>query len=109
MCYILLCKNFDTIYIFFLFLGYLYLSWESVYNNPNISSLQLFAYPQKDGPVDSSLWRKVASLNTPPLPVAVLLRCLIGNRHYHFSIRAVDRHQRVGPFSNPVTFFNKTK
>ena len=95
--------------MFSIFLGYLYLSWDSVFNNPNISSLQLFAYPQRDGPVDSSLWRKVASLNTPPLPVAVLLRCLIGNRHYHFSIRAVDRYQRVGPFSNPVTFFNKTK
>lgn len=72
-------------------------------HHANISSYQLFAYQETDGPVDASLWKKVGDVNALPLPMACTLTQFIDKNRYYFTVRAVDVFQRFGPFSDPVS------
>lgn len=72
-------------------------------NHANIASYQLFAYQETEGPVDSSLWKKVGDVNALPLPMACTLTQFVDKNRYYFTVRAVDTYQRFGPFSDPVS------
>lgn len=72
-------------------------------NHATVASYQLFAYQETDGPIDASLWKKVGDVNALPLPMACTLTQFIDRNRYYFTVRAVDVHQRLGPFSDPVS------
>ncbi|XP_052262643.1 activating transcription factor 7-interacting protein 1-like isoform X2 [Dreissena polymorpha] len=66
-----------------------------------IASYQLFAYQETSAPPTPNLWKKVGEVKALALPMAcTLTQFQVGNK-YHFAVRALDVHQRVGNFSDP--------
>ncbi|XP_045213839.2 activating transcription factor 7-interacting protein 1-like isoform X2 [Mercenaria mercenaria] len=79
------------------------LSWNMALNDTyaEISNYQLFAYQETSAQPVSTLWKKVGDVKALPLPMAcTLTQFQVGNK-YHFAVRAMDSHNRVGAFSDP--------
>merc|ERR1719186_668551 len=67
-----------------------------------IASYQLFAYQESDTQrPDSSLWKKVGDVEAMQLPMTCTLTQFIMGNKYHFAVRAMDIHKRLGLFSDP--------
>ncbi|GFY57150.1 activating transcription factor 7-interacting protein 1 [Trichonephila inaurata madagascariensis] len=81
------------------------LSWNMVLGKEHaeIQNYQLFAYQEIAGPVLPSLWKKVGDVQALPLPMACTLTQFSEGNKYHFTVRAVDKHSRFGPFSDSVS------
>jgi len=85
------------------------LSWNLSHNtviHATISSYQLYAYQESGNQLpDPSLWKKVGDVKALPLPMACTLTQFMAGNKYHFAVRAVDCHNRTGPFSeaNSIT------
>ncbi|XP_026809941.1 uncharacterized protein LOC113551722 isoform X2 [Rhopalosiphum maidis] len=82
----------------------LVVSWNMSLNKTiaQIANYQIFAYqevPNQTPHVD--LWKRVGEVNALPLPMACSLTQFANGEKYHFTVRAVDIHTRVGPFSIP--------
>lgn len=81
------------------------LSWNMILNTTHaeVSSYQLYAYQEGNGPPNTSLWKKVGDVKALPLPMACTLTQFVEGHTYHFAVRAVDAHSRLGPFSDPTS------
>lgn len=79
------------------------LSWSMTITKDlaDIASYQLYAYQEGMAPPTTSLWKKVGDVKALPLPMACTLTQFIEGHKYHFAVRAVDVHGRIGPFSQP--------
>lgn len=81
------------------------LSWNMTFTvniHAVIKTYQLYAYQETRGQLpDSSLWKKVGDVEAMPLPMACTLTQFMAGNRYHFAVRAVDCHNRLGPFSDP--------
>ena len=81
------------------------LSWNLTHTqnmHATIISYQLYAYQESGSQLpDSSLWKKVGDVKALPLPMACTLTQFMAGNKYHFAVRAVDCHNRLGPFSEP--------
>jgi len=81
------------------------LSWNMNLNlatHATIASYQLYAYQESamQRP-DPQLWKKVGDVKALPLPMACTLTQFTRGNKYHFAVRAMDMHSRVGQFSEP--------
>merc|ERR1712037_655652 len=56
-----------------------------------------------NGPPTTSLWKKVGDVKALPLPMACTLTQFQRGNKYHFAVRAIDEHKRVGDFCEPQT------
>jgi len=85
------------------------LSWNMQINlssNATITSYQLYAYQESNQQrPDPNLWKKVGDVKALPLPMACTLTQFTRGNKYHFAVRAMDLHQRVGNFSDPSSIF----
>ncbi|XP_071452221.1 activating transcription factor 7-interacting protein 1-like isoform X2 [Hetaerina americana] len=82
------------------------LSWNMTTTTPHeeIASYQLYAYQEgANAPPSPTLWKKVGDVKALPLPMACTLTQFADGHTYHFAVRAVDVHGRVGEFSVPGT------
>nr|CAD7399658.1 unnamed protein product [Timema poppensis] len=79
------------------------LSWNMQTNEQyeEIASYQLYAYQETSAHPNTNLWKKVGDVKALPLPMACTLTQFMEGHKYHFAVRAVDIHTRVGPFSIP--------
>lgn len=81
------------------------LSWNMNLNlatHAGISSYQLYAYQESSlQRPDPQLWKKVGDVKALPLPMACTLTQFTRGNKYHFAVRAMDSHSRVGQFSEP--------
>ncbi|GAB6025863.1 hypothetical protein CHUAL_011839 [Chamberlinius hualienensis] len=78
------------------------LSWNMnlTESHATVASYQLFAYQESSVPPNSSLWKKVGDVRALPLPMACTLTQFVEGHRYYFAVRAVDCHNRPGPFSD---------
>ncbi|TRY68243.1 hypothetical protein TCAL_07468 [Tigriopus californicus] len=67
----------------------------------DITFYQIFAYQEGNAAPSSSLWKKVGDVRALPLPMACTLTQFQKGHKYHFAVRALDAHQRLGTFSDP--------
>ncbi|XP_024938695.1 activating transcription factor 7-interacting protein 1 isoform X2 [Cephus cinctus] len=80
------------------------LSWNMNLNDQyaKIVSYQLYAYQEFPNVVPSSnLWKKVGDVRALQLPMACTLTQFSEGNNYHFAVRAVDAHSRLGQYSLP--------
>lgn len=81
------------------------LSWNmniNVATHAGIASYQLYAYQESSHQrPDPQLWKKVGDVKALPLPMACTLTQFTRGNKYHFAVRAMDAHSRVGQFSEP--------
>ncbi|CAH1794928.1 unnamed protein product, partial [Owenia fusiformis] len=71
-------------------------------NHAKIVNYQLYAYQESPDMVPKiSLWKKVGEVKALPLPMACTLTQFQEGNKYHFAVRAIDEHTRVGQFSEP--------
>ena len=67
---------------------------------------QLYAYQETSAPPSTTLWKKVGDdVAAMPLPMACTLSHFLAGHHYHFAVRAIDEHSRIGPYSDPQSIF----
>ncbi|XP_060064216.1 activating transcription factor 7-interacting protein 1-like [Ylistrum balloti] len=88
------------------------LSWNMTLNqtpHAEVASYQLFAYQEGSSQPTTALWKKVGDVKALPLPMACTLTQFQEGNRYHFAVRAVDVHSRVGPFSEPNTIHLTSK
>ncbi|XP_043273147.1 activating transcription factor 7-interacting protein 1 isoform X2 [Venturia canescens] len=80
------------------------LSWNMALSDKyaEIASYQLYAYQEISGIApSSSLWKKVGDVRALPLPMACTLTQFSEGNNYYFAVRAVDKHSRLGQYSQP--------
>lgn len=87
----------------------LVLSWNMTFNTlyADIQTYQLYAYQETNSPPATSHWKKVGDVRALPLPMACTLTQFVEGHKYHFAVRAVDVHNRLGPFSDPSSILLK--
>jgi len=85
------------------------LSWDiqgDVLNCAKIVKYQLYAYQETNVMPTTSLWKKIGDdVAAMPLPMACTLSHFLSGHNYHFAVRAIDEHSRIGPFSKPESIF----
>ena len=71
-----------------------------------ISTYEIFAYQRPE--TGTTTWKQVGKVDALPLPMACTLSQFIAGHVYYFAIRAIDQHQRIGPWSEPqsISLFN---
>lgn len=67
-----------------------------------IHHYELYAYQEKSVPPSTDMWRKLCNIQALPLPMACTVTKFADENKYYFAIRAVDIHERIGMFSDPV-------
>jgi Fibronectin-III type domain len=70
----------------------------------DIACYQLYAYEETHNMPTTDNWRYVGDVKAMLLPIAVTLVQFQEGQRYHFVVRAVDKHNRVGIFSEPQTW-----
>lgn len=87
----------------------LVLSWNMTFNTlyADIQTYQLYAYQETNSAPATSHWKKVGDVRALPLPMACTLTQFVEGHKYHFAVRAVDVHNRLGPFSDPSSILLK--
>lgn len=87
----------------------LVLSWNMNFNSmyADIQTYQLYAYQETSAAPATSFWKKVGDVRALPLPMACTLTQFVDGHKYHFAVRAVDVHNRLGPFSDPTCILLK--
>jgi hypothetical protein len=71
----------------------------------DVATYQIYAYQDSSSSGQSiltaSMWKKVGDVRALPLPMACTLTQFLQGHTYHFAVRPVDAHTRVGSFSDP--------
>lgn len=71
-----------------------------------IQKYQLYAYQETTAPPHTNLWKKIGDdVAAMALPMACTLSHFLAGHFYHFAVRAMDEHSRIGPFSDPQTIY----
>jgi len=82
------------------------LKWNMVMDllqHETVISYQIFAYQElPNSKPDTSSWKRVGDVKALPLPMACTLKQFSQGNKYHFAVRAMDSHKRVGPYSDPT-------
>jgi len=75
-----------------------------LFGHEPVISYQIFAYQELPNSIpDASSWKRVGDVKALPLPMACTLKQFSVGNKYHFSVRAMDSHKRVGPYSDPTS------
>ena len=69
----------------------------------SVATYQIFAYQEGSAAPTTTLWKKVGDVKALPLPMACTLTQFQRGNKYHFAVRAIDEHKRVGDFCEPQT------
>ncbi|KAG8228633.1 hypothetical protein J437_LFUL008284 [Ladona fulva] len=82
-------------------------SWHALLtpNHEEIAKYQLYTYQESSLPPSTSLWKKLGDIDPLPLPMVCTLTQFLAGCTYHFAIRAVDIHGRIGPFSESLSMY----
>ncbi|CAF3584658.1 unnamed protein product [Rotaria sordida] len=70
----------------------------------SIQNYEIYAYKQ-NVTTTSSDWKKIGTVKSMRLPMAVTLKEFQCNCHYAFAVRAVSINNNTGPFCEPKTIF----
>ena len=86
------------------------LSWDIVATElascAKIQKYQLYAYQETQVAPSTALWKKIGDdVDAMPLPMACTLSHFLAKHYYHFAVRAMDEHSRIGPFSDAQTIY----
>ncbi|CAF4811231.1 unnamed protein product, partial [Rotaria socialis] len=70
----------------------------------SIQNYEIYAYKQ-NAALTASDWKKIGTVKSMRLPMAVTLKEFQSNSHYAFAVRAVSINNNIGPFCEPKTIF----
>ncbi|CAF0764901.1 unnamed protein product [Adineta ricciae] len=70
----------------------------------SIHTYEIFAYKQSVT-ASTSDWKRIGTVKSMRLPMAVTLKEFQSNSHYAFAVRAVSTTNTIGPFCEPKTIF----